>query len=211
MIFHKGFVTLPLEYLEVSNISSIKLLTTSSLVVALSTCIGLLTYPITKTFFGTMGIDTFIIIFYCTYLYTKEYDTGKFIFSTNFIHCVMLLLFRASLITGFCIVVSQTVSLIALLVIGTCLKRFNIKQFNQKNTLEQHSLLAFITLMICCTTTTILFAIISYVWFGLLRWIYIGTLITAPLSALVTVATMVLWYKYVQQVYPNMIRKLFFK
>lgn len=164
---------------------NIKLLVNSSFMVMFSCIVAFFTKPVTNLFFGTMGLDNFIIVTYCLFLYYNKLDSGKFIIATLFCESFLSSFFKAGIVTNFCISFTQIFVMLLFLVFinDNHLKKVN---FNK---------LCVIVLMIIATISSILFTFVSYYFYGLSYWIFILSIISSPISGLSSVFIVVNFIK----------------
>lgn len=136
--------------------------------------LGILSFPITKNFFGLFALDSIILLFYSCLIYLLNIETPINILAINLVHCILRSMFFPNALSNVCVFLATMITMILFILYA----KGNSQELNHK-TLRNACLFI---LGICDTLVVIFFAIIGYFLFELPKAIFIGSVIVAPIS-----------------------------
>lgn len=168
----------------------------SALFIICSLITNAILHPITKIFLGLMGVDSFLILIYSVLLYRLvQVDISKIV-AVNVSHLLLRAILVPDFLTNVCVSTATLIFLVMFLFydIFAKTKDFSLQTFKRS---------LFLAFFIVDTLIVGLFAIISYYYFGLLKWIAIGSVITAPLAGAMTSFVMLFFTLGLISLYPK--------
>lgn len=136
--------------------------------------LGIISFPITKNFFGLFALDSIMLLFYSCLIYLLNIETPINILAINLVHCILRSMFFPNALSNVCVFLATMITMILFILYA----KGNSQELNHK-TLRNS---CFFILGICDTLVVIFFAIIGYLLFELPKAIFIGSVIVAPIS-----------------------------